>query len=220
MAILTGGLLGSSKNQIGGIVTYTVNGRTLARQKPAQYNDKKSDEQVAQRSKFANAVATYRKIQNAVKAGMIKRNPLHSPYNAFISKNVQDAFNENGVIFDNLKVSSGNITDTALTIHQGIGANEESILTIEEVQPGNNLTSFDNDNLYVLLKKDDTDDYELLDFGTRATCKEVEHQVPEWIQSGSYSVKAFFVKADNTDASETTSAATFTIGSELSNSVQ
>lgn len=90
MAILGIGLLGSSRNKVGNIVTYRMKGQDIARAKATQVSNPRTAAQQTQRVKLANLVAMYRANRPWMEKLAFEGKPQKwSTYNAFVSANVQ-----------------------------------------------------------------------------------------------------------------------------------
>lgn len=88
MAILNGGLLGTSRNKVGGIVSYRLRGQTVAREYVTNVANPRSAAQMVQRAKLINLVAAYRANRFWMNAGAFEsKKQTWSDYNAFVSAN-------------------------------------------------------------------------------------------------------------------------------------
>lgn len=88
MAILNGGLLGTSRNKVGGIVSYRLRGQTVAREYVQTINNPRSAAQMVQRAKLINLVAAYRANRFWMASGAFEsKKATWSDYNAFVSAN-------------------------------------------------------------------------------------------------------------------------------------
>lgn len=89
MAIINNGLLGSSRNKVGNLVTYRMKGQDIARAKAAQVSNPRSLAQMQQRVKLANLVGMYRANRAWMDGLAFSTRPAHwSDYNAFVSANI------------------------------------------------------------------------------------------------------------------------------------
>lgn len=89
MAIINNGLLGSSRNKVGSLVTYRLKGQDIARAKAAQVSNPRSLAQMQQRVKLANLVGMYRANRAWMDGLAFSTRPLQwSDYNAFVSANI------------------------------------------------------------------------------------------------------------------------------------
>lgn len=89
MAILTGGLLGRSRNRIGSLVTYVRDAQQVARSLAANVSNPRTTSQMAQRVRLANLVSFYK--ANAAwmqRYAFTRRKSTWSVYNAFVSANI------------------------------------------------------------------------------------------------------------------------------------
>ena len=91
MAILSGGLLGSSRNKVGSIVTFRLKGQDVARSLAASVANPRTAAQQTQRVKLANLVAMYRANRPWMERLAFESRPQKwSVYNAFVSANIND----------------------------------------------------------------------------------------------------------------------------------
>lgn len=110
MAIIGNGILGPIRKGIGSVVGYTLNGQNVLRSKAATYRDKKSDDQVIQRTKLQLLVAFARLVLGVCRTSFSSRVATQSGYNAFISANLNDfVFPVPGdrIDFTEIKISKG-----------------------------------------------------------------------------------------------------------------
>lgn len=104
MAILSVGLLGSSRNKVGNIVTYRMKGQDIARAKATQVSNPRTAAQQAQRVKLANLVAMYRANLSWMDNLAFSTKPQKwSDYNAFVSANI----GENRVYLTKAQAAAG-----------------------------------------------------------------------------------------------------------------
>ena len=110
MAILKGGLLGTARQGIGGIVTYILNGQQIARSKPASYKDAKTETQKSQRSAMSILLQLARLALGAVRTSFSNRDIRRSGVNEFLSRNLKNgAYNKDTkqIVPANLQFASG-----------------------------------------------------------------------------------------------------------------
>lgn len=89
MAIITNGLLGSSRNKVGSIVTYRMKGQDIARSMAAQVSNPRTAAQQTQRVKMANVVNMYKVNRPWMERLAFESKPTSwSVYNAFVSANL------------------------------------------------------------------------------------------------------------------------------------
>ena len=89
MAILTGGILGSSRNKIGSMVTYRAKGQDVARSLAANITNPRTTSQMEQRVRLANIVNAYKANAAWMTRYAFARRPTKwSVYNAFTSANI------------------------------------------------------------------------------------------------------------------------------------
>lgn len=104
MSIITNGLLGSSRNKVGNIVTYRMKGQDIARSKAAQVSNPRTNAQQSQRVKLANLVALYRVLSAWMDGIAFQSKPQRwSDYNAFVSANI----GENRVVLTKQQAAAG-----------------------------------------------------------------------------------------------------------------
>ena len=155
MSILGAGLLGNSRNGIGNIITYVVKGRTIARTKPATYNDAKTPTQVLQRDRMTTLMMYARLMLGVIRTSFQTKKAFLSGVNAFIQANLKpDNFTVGGKAFSLAKmiVAKGLLQKVALiqaTVDKVTGEVRGSFDTF-----ANNSTGFDNDLVhYVIIDK-------------------------------------------------------------------
>lgn len=89
MAIIIGGLLGSSRNKVGSLVYYRSKGQDIARSLAANITNPRSTAQMSQRIKLANLVNAYKANAAWMARYAFSRRPTKwSVYNAFVSANI------------------------------------------------------------------------------------------------------------------------------------
>lgn len=86
---MTGGLLGSSRNKVGSVVTYRSKGQDIARSLAANISNPRTTSQMEQRVRLANIVNTYKANAAWMSRYAFARRPTKwSVYNAFTSANI------------------------------------------------------------------------------------------------------------------------------------
>ena len=89
MAILTGGLLGKSRNKVGSLVTYVLGIKQVARSLAANISNPRTEAQMAQRTRMANLVNFYKANSTWMNTyAFTRRRTGWSVYNAFVSANI------------------------------------------------------------------------------------------------------------------------------------
>lgn len=116
MSILLGGLLGSSRNKVGSIVTYRNKGQDVARSLAPSVRNPRTAAQMTQRVKLANLVSLYR-INSAWMDGLAfsTKPQTWSDYNAFVSANI----GENRVYLTKQQAAAGVCIVSPVTISRG-----------------------------------------------------------------------------------------------------
>ena len=91
MAIVDTEGLGILSGSVGDLVFQYQKGMQTVREKPAHYNDRKSEEQLAQRERFTAAQQLYRKVKQAVRGCLdaAKKDEAQRDCDIFISLNTQ-----------------------------------------------------------------------------------------------------------------------------------
>lgn len=92
MAIVQNTLIGRSRKSVGGTTFSTWKGLNVLKSKPITVANPESDAQLMRRSALSQIVAIFRLIPAAVNAGFKKLAVHMSPYNAWASVNLKDAF--------------------------------------------------------------------------------------------------------------------------------
>ena len=85
MAIIKKQVLGTPVKSVGDIVFASVNGQTVAKSKPASYNDANSPDQQLVRNTMKASVELHKMLEEIAKIGFRGRPQTQSPYNAFIA---------------------------------------------------------------------------------------------------------------------------------------
>lgn len=150
MAIIRSLAIGKAIKSAGNLTYSTIEGRTIAREKPAFVKNPRTSAQVAQRTRMSTAVALYRWLGSAVKQYFTVRKKYASQYNEFISRNIhlmspQIEVNEDGSVAAPVGtcVASGVYPSAAVTPWWGtesqmdVEINNEALLS--EVKEGDQL---------------------------------------------------------------------------------
>lgn len=142
MAVLKSLLVRGGRKQIGGIVLYTRNGETIARELAPQVNNPRSPAQMEQRVRLANLVSFYRANMRWMRGSFESKKDSESDYNAFVSANIgttevaltKSDVNSGAAVVAPYKITSGSLqpiettlNGTDLTSNINVGA-----LTINE----------------------------------------------------------------------------------------
>lgn len=135
MAILKSLIVRGGRKQIGGMVLYTRNGETIARELAAQISNPRTPAQMEQRVKLSNLVSVYRANSSWMRGAFEAKKARESDYNAFVSANVDN----NQVYLSKSDVASGAAVVGPYKITSG------SLPVIETVLNGADLVT----NLYV-----------------------------------------------------------------------
>lgn len=88
MAIVKSLGLGKARGSAGEFTYSTIEGRTIARTKPAHVHNPKTDAQQAQRSKMRDVVIAWRDAGQRFEKLWTNRKKYHSAYNSFVSANI------------------------------------------------------------------------------------------------------------------------------------
>lgn len=91
MAIISSLAIGKARKSAGNLTFATIQGRTIAREKPAFVRNPNTPKQLAQRSKMSNVVAAYRAFGGLVKKYFTTLPKYTSQYNEFVSRNISIA---------------------------------------------------------------------------------------------------------------------------------
>ena len=117
MAILKSLIVRGGRKQIGGMVLYSRNGETIARELAAQVTNPRTPAQMEQRVKLSNLVAVYRANASWMRGAFENKKDRESDYNAFVSANVGNnavALSKSDVaagaaVVGNYKITSGSL---------------------------------------------------------------------------------------------------------------
>lgn len=88
MAIVKSLGLGKARGSAGEFTYSTIEGRTIARTKPAHVHNPKTDAQQAQRSKMRDVVIAWRDVGQRFERLWTNRKKYHSAYNSFVAANI------------------------------------------------------------------------------------------------------------------------------------
>ena len=94
MAIIQSILVGKGRGKIGNVVLSSLNGQTVAKQLNSSPKNSRTDAQIANRVKMANAVLAWQFLANFMGNAKVLRKPLESVYNAFVRSVVSDMSTE------------------------------------------------------------------------------------------------------------------------------
>ena len=88
MAIVKSLGLGKARGSAGEFTYSTIQGRTIARTKPAHVHNPNTEAQQAQRKKMSDVVLAWRDAGQRLEKLWTKRKKYHSAYNSFVSANI------------------------------------------------------------------------------------------------------------------------------------
>lgn len=88
MAIIRSNGVGKARGSVDNWTYTTIEGRTIARAKPAFVDNPNTEKQQAQRAKMRNIVFLWRHAGQRLEKLWTKRKKYNSPYNAFVSANI------------------------------------------------------------------------------------------------------------------------------------
>lgn len=112
MSTTSSPLFTETKGSIGELIIYTVKKKVRIRSKPAQYKDKKSKKQVAQRSSMKGTIRLYQMLDWAFMPSWRERTKDMdmSGYNLFIKENIKNVVSEDCLVDPALlKISVGDL---------------------------------------------------------------------------------------------------------------
>lgn len=113
MSTISSPLFTEAKGSIGEVIIYTVKRKVRIRSKPAQYKDKKSNKQVAQRSRMKGTTRLYQELDWTFQAAWRERTKDMdmSGYNLFVKENIKNVVSEDCLVDPSLlKISTGALT--------------------------------------------------------------------------------------------------------------
>lgn len=90
MAIVKSLGLGKARGSAGEFTYSTIEGRTIARTKPAHVHNPNTEAQQAQRTKMSEVVLAWRDAGQRLEKLWTKRKKYHSAYNSFVSANIHN----------------------------------------------------------------------------------------------------------------------------------
>lgn len=90
MAIVKSLGLGKARGSAGEFTYSTIEGRTIARTKPAHVHNPNTEAQQAQRTKMSEVVLAWRDVGQRFEKLWTKRKKYHSAYNSFVSANIHN----------------------------------------------------------------------------------------------------------------------------------
>lgn len=135
MAILKSLIVRGGRKQIGGMVLYSRNGETIARELAPQVSNPRTPAQMEQRVKLSNLVSFYRANAGWMKGAFENKKERESDYNAFVAANIGNSM----VALSKTDVAAGAAVVAPYKITSG------SLPIVETVLNGHDLVS----NLYV-----------------------------------------------------------------------
>lgn len=139
MAIIRSMGVGKASGSIDNITYSTVQGRTIARSKPAFVHNPNTSLQRAQRLRMRDVVFLWRVIGRQFEKLWTKRARYNSPYNAFVSKNIMnddtylvDVLENDYELIPGFVLGEGIYLDTDMTMSEVDG---ELVTTINPLSP-------------------------------------------------------------------------------------
>jgi hypothetical protein len=217
MGKLTGGILGPVKGKVGAIVGSVVGGQNVVKQMPASYNDKKSTQQLDQRTAFKNTLEWYQALNGAVNIGFVEKQAKHSSYNAFMSDNVNNGVGKAAVDWNKLNVSKGSLVNPNILMETSSITNQLDFSWSDDTDGSNKLAT-DKVVLTVIepLSK------EVLVVSDAVTRADESHTltIPATMVGKELQTYAFIVRADGKKASTSLRTGKGVAGSDLAGSVQ
>lgn len=90
MAIVKSLGLGKARGSAGEFTYSTIQGRTIARTKPAHVHNPNTEAQQAQRTKMSEVVLAWRDAGQRLEKLWTKRKKYHSAYNSFVAANIHN----------------------------------------------------------------------------------------------------------------------------------
>lgn len=135
MAILKSLIVRGGRKQIGGMVLYSRNGETIARELAPQVSNPRTPAQMEQRVKLSNLVSFYRANAGWMKGAFENKKERESDYNAFVAANIGNSM----VALSKADVAAGAAVVAPYKITSG------SLPIVETVLNGQDLVS----NLFV-----------------------------------------------------------------------
>ena len=135
MAILKSLIVRGGRKQIGGMVLYSRNGETIARELAPQVSNPRTPAQMEQRVKLSNLVSFYRANAGWMKGAFENKKERESDYNAFVAANIGNSM----VALSKADVAAGAAVVAPYKITSG------SLPIVETVLNGHDLVS----NLFV-----------------------------------------------------------------------
>ena len=135
MAILKSLIVRGGRKQIGGMVLYSRNGETIARELAPQVSNPRTPAQMEQRVKLSNLVSFYRANAGWMNGAFENKKERESDYNAFVAANIGSSM----VALSKTDVAAGAAVVAPYKITSG------SLPIVETVLNGHDLVS----NLYV-----------------------------------------------------------------------
>ena len=133
MASTSNPLIGKASGSVGGVTMSSWKGINVIKSKPTSVANPQSDKQMDRRNALAAVVVIFRLVVSAVNAGFKSLAVKQSPYNAFSSYALKNAFTYAGtgtptLIPANFKFSKGSIADTSISTV--VVANADATVTV------------------------------------------------------------------------------------------
>jgi len=217
MGKLTGGILGPIKGKVGAIVGSVVGGQNVVKQMPASYNDKKSTQQLDQRSAFKNTLEWYQALNGAVNIGFVEKQAKHSSYNAFMSDNVNNGIGKSLVDWNKLNVSKGSLVNPNIEMQTTNTPNELAFSWTDDTDGSNKLAS---DKVVITVIEPISKEVLVVPDQVTRTDGGYTVTIPASMVGKELQTYAFVVRADGKKASTSLRTGKGVAGSDLAGSVQ
>lgn len=145
--VVSNPLIGRAKQSMGGVTFSTWKGINVLKNKATTVANPQTGAQISQRSAFSQMVALFRNDPAAIRAGFKKQAVKKSEFNAFMSANLDNAFDRSvpgvaSIIPANLVFAKGTISSTAPITTTADRSNNTIVTTFAATvtQPGESLT--------------------------------------------------------------------------------
>lgn len=152
MAIIDSLAIGKARNSAGNLTFSTIEGRTIARAKPATVRNPNTPAQASQRDRLKTLVAAWRKSGIAFKRLWTVRKPYTSAYNEFVSQNMGAATAIKTWLL-------GPVKSKPAGMYFGKGKYPHTALRVRELMEGEAVVECFNQTLYNDLKVGDVIGY-------------------------------------------------------------
>ena len=148
MAIINSIVIGKARKSIGNVTLSTIEGRTIAREKPAYVRDPKTSKQVVQRNKMRMLVGMFQQNGRQFSRLWTSRKKYNSPYNAFVSANMVYA---DSITYDD----NTGLYKSSVKLLYGRGVFDSTSLSVAKGVDDETEVSFNNVNMIGQLKDGD-----------------------------------------------------------------